>query len=133
MTDATYKKHDITPEAEAELLKVTALQFTFKPGPMTMTMCEIVLQLTVAPNMRLWGDEFSFQAGDDDRNCIGTAFRMLMKANVIERLTEFRRSEVKVQKGRVVWHYAINDYRLAKAFLKRYGIASTGQEEFRFS
>lgn len=104
--------------SEEALYKVAAQHVVFKAGKTTAVMVELVRQLV--PDRLLWGDEFEFNVDRvHDANVIGTAFRLLLRARVIDRVSEYRPSTRKEQNGRLVWRYRIANLTLARAFLKR--------------
>ena len=70
-----------------------------------------------------WPDElvFDFLLTDDDRNCIGSAWRMCGKTlAIIEKTGSFRRSTGDNANGRTIFQYKLISRPLAEAFLKRY-------------
>jgi hypothetical protein len=60
-------------------------------------------------------------ADTNNCNCIGTAFRLLIRAKVIIRVEHHRRSQRERQKGRVVWKYRLGSESLARLLIARNG------------
>ena len=56
-----------------------------------------------------------------DRNCVGSAFRLLTKAGIIERLLTFERSSRESSGGRTVFAYRLVSAKLASTFIQRNG------------
>lgn len=115
--------HEVQRERELHaatdsLADVNAKHLCFKPGPTTNAMLDIVTQMLGG---KQWGDELVLTPGPDDRNCIGSAFKILMRAGLVEQTGAHRRSAVKEQKGRVCWQYRLPSTTLARTFLRRNG------------
>ncbi len=70
-----------------------------------------------------WADtvDLSFVAAED-LNCIGTAWRELMRVRILEPMGMFKRSKKEDSKGRKVFKYRLASEPLARAFLRRHGI-----------
>lgn len=86
-----------------------------------LTICEGALK---SPGW-FWPDEvtFDFLLTDEDRNCIGSAWRMCAKTlQIIEKTGEFKRSTREGQNGRVIFCYRLINQNIALAFMKRYNI-----------
>jgi len=105
--------------ADAALYDVAARQLAFNPGVIRNTMLDIAEQL-LSDRIR-WGDEFELSADGQNRNCVGTAYRLLMRAGIIGRMEQHRRSQRDGQKGRTVWKYRLASESLARTFIARNG------------
>lgn len=119
-------------KADGELYTVAAKQIAFKPGVVTNIMLDIVTQL-VADRIK-WGDEMELPThGTPDSNCVGTAFKLVMRAGLVTRMEQHRRSIRAGQKGRLVWKYRLNSEPLARTFLGRHHRTSQtkGQPELK--
>lgn len=111
--------------ATKAVTKASDLHICFKPGVATNVALDIVEQMLAG---KQWGDEFMLTAGPDSRNCIGTSFRRLQNAGLIENTGQHRRSAVAAQKGRVTWRYSLPSVALARTFLKRNGRKSAAPQ-----
>jgi hypothetical protein len=99
---------------------VAIKQLTWKPSQLR----NIAVAITRAALNKslIWPDEIDFShVAMPDKNCIGSAWRMLTKAGVIEAIPEFRRSRAADANGRKVFHYALASRRRALTFLERNG------------
>ncbi len=66
---------------------------------------------------------FDFLLTDEDRNVIGSAWRICSKTlGIIEKTGNFRRSKAEDANGRCIFEYKILGRPIARAFLKRYDI-----------
>lgn len=101
------------PETE-----VLAKHLCFKPSQTTNAMLDIVEQMLAG---KTWGDEFTLSPDAASRNTIGTAYKLLMGAGVVQQTGAHRRSAIKEQKGRVCWEYRLVSTALARTFLSRNG------------
>lgn len=119
---------------DATLDEVALRQLVWKPGPMRDTAIAICKSALADMSFAFWPDEVllpELQAAD--RNCIGSAFRLLTKAGIIERLGSFRRSKAKGANGRTVFAYQLVSRAKAETFLRRNGATTIPkrQSEFR--
>lgn len=112
----------VADHATEALADINAQHLCFKPGPTTNAMLDIVTQMLEG---KQWGDELVLTPGPNDRNVIGTAFKLLMRAGLVEQTGAHRRSAVKEQKGRVCWCYRLPSTALARTFLKRFNRVPT--------
>lgn len=117
-------------KADAELYDVAAKQLCFKPSAVTNTMLDVVTQLR--DDRIKWGDEFELTVAPNDCNCVGTAFKLLMRAKLVFRMEQHRRSRRDGQKGRLVFKYRLGNDALAATFLRvnNRSTATKGQPEF---
>jgi hypothetical protein len=66
---------------------------------------------------------FDFLLTDEDRNVIGSAWRICSKTlGIIEKTGNFRRSKTEGSNGRTIFEYKILDRPIARALLKRYDL-----------
>jgi hypothetical protein len=107
-------------ETEKYLAKIAALMVAFKDRPLLDYMARVV-SVAVAHG-EVWPDCVS-KVGirEEDKNCIGIAFRLLKAAGLVRRTDSFRRSEADDAHGRTIWKYELVSRALAETFLKRHG------------
>jgi hypothetical protein len=89
-----------------------------------LTACLLIAEKALEQGT-FWPDSlvFYFLLIDDDRNCIGSAWRLVTKTlGIIEKTGDFRRSMTKGQNGRMIFRYRLINEGMARAFLKRYNL-----------
>ena len=92
-------------------------QLCWKPSAMTDAAVSIVERALKLG--QVWPDEVDFSSIEDsDRNCIGSAFRVLSgnRVGILTRTSNYRRSHRPESSGRIVWHYELASYSRAKTF-----------------
>lgn len=108
-----------TQEIDAHLDATTIRQLTWKPGTMRTIACKIVRQALTG---EVWPDQINTDAVQpEDMNCIGTCYRNLTRAGIIEPTSDFRRSTASHSNGRKVFRYVLGRRSLAETFLQRNG------------
>mgnify|MGYP006288136807 CR=1 FL=1 len=104
---------------------ITLKQLTWKPTVARSVAVRIVQHATMCDH--LFPDEVDFEnipsLTEADKNCIGTAWRNLVKQGILERGVNFRRSTAPNANGRTVFAYRLASVGLAKTFLERNGVA----------
>lgn len=123
-------------KAIEDLNEVAIKQLIWKPGPMRTAAVQIVN--AAMDSGIVWPDQIDFSGVEEqDKNCIGTAFRLLMKESIIMRTDRFRRSESGASKGRTIFGYRLLDPLKAATFLARHKSESAvklkQQMEFRLT
>jgi len=107
-------------------VKVTdglSLQIAFKPNDLRAAIVGVV-DAALSSNHEFWPDEQEFQnVPTDSRNAIGSAFRLLNSAGVIEKTGAWRNSRRAEQNGRVVWGWRLKSRALAETLLKNHNAA----------
>ena len=106
-----------------------SLQIAFKPNDLRAAMVGAV-QASLA-NDEFWPDEQEFaDVPAASRNSIGSAFRLLNAAGIIEKTGAWRNSKRAEQNGRIVWGWRLKSRPLAETLLKRHNATPmTGQME----
>ncbi len=118
---------------DQHLNEVALKQMTWKPGPLRDVACLIAEKVSVEP-FTIWPDEIVLTAiNRDDRNCVGSAWRLLTKAGVIKPTADFRRSTAETSRGRKIFRYELASLSLARTFLKRNGRAPQTKQVELFS
>ena len=109
-----------TEQSEAHLSEVTIKQLTWKP-----TMCQ---QIAIAIVKYFIANPFGFHFTDDidlsfvskdDAHCVGTSWKRLTTAGIIERGTNYRRSTRPNNNGSAVFDYRLKCVNRARTFLER--------------
>ncbi|HYE29949.1 MAG TPA: hypothetical protein VEH27_00845 [Methylomirabilota bacterium] len=115
-----------TAEVDQHLDDVAVNQLVWKPGVLRTIGVEIARH---AVRRRVfWPDELDFsKVAEADKNCIGIAYRLLSKYEIITRNGNYRRSETGDSKGRTIFDYRIINDRLAQAFIDRNTEKANGQ------
>lgn len=107
-----------TSDLDAAILK----QISFKPGVCRAVACKIVRAFLSSEVVGVWPDEIDFSdVAVDDKNAIGLAFRRLRTIGLVEQTGQYKGSDAKGSKGRAIFQWKLNNYRLAKTFLARNG------------
>lgn len=104
--------------------EVAINQFIWK-SPRLLAACLTIAQKALESPV-FWPDSvvFSFLVYDDDRNLIGSAWRQCANTlGIVEKTGQYRRSKGERTNGRIVFEYRIVDALVARAFLKRHGLA----------
>jgi hypothetical protein len=105
-------------DAKAHLETVKDRQQAFKSE--VMRLAAVMITRTALHNSGVWPDDYSIsQIASDDRNCIGSAYRWLRNAGIIEMTDEHRSSTAEGAKGRIIFKWRLKDEKLARAFLAR--------------
>lgn len=95
-----------------------ALQIAFKPNDLRAAIVAIVMAALIRDG-EFWPDDQEFQnVPPDSRNAIGNAFKVLLRANIIEKTGAWRNSQRPEQKGRIVWGWRLKSRTLAETLLK---------------
>lgn len=107
-------------QIDRHLDKTALTQIVFKPSVMRSVM---VLAVRYFLSGEEWPDCIPFQniVGPNDKNCIGTALKVLAGRGIIKRCegeSDHRRSRQDSRRGGVVWRYKILSPALARAFLR---------------
>ena len=80
------------------------------------------LNRSVFTSNGLWPDDVDVTAvAASDKNCVGSAWRLLTKAGILEVTTDFRRSKAEGARGRKIFKYLNGSAGKARTFLKRNG------------
>jgi hypothetical protein len=107
-------------KSQAELNEVALKQLTWKPSVLR-TIAVRVTNAVLAEHV-VWPDGIDVSdVRTEDVNCIGSAYRQLVKAGVIEMTRDFRRSAAKNARGRIIHAYRLASKSKAVTFLKRNG------------
>lgn len=120
-------------EADAALDEAFMRQVTWKPSVMRNIAIRIAARAISEGDRIFWADDIDFDFVEAaDRNCIGGAWRQLVKAGIVKRTDLNRRSIKKASKGRTVFKYRLVSATRAETFLKRNGwtgnITSKGEK-----
>jgi hypothetical protein len=100
---------------------VALKQFLFKNNKLLA--CCLVIAEKALQRGKFWPDEIpcEFLVSNEDRNCIGSAWRILSKTlPIIEKTGSYRRSHTKDANGRTIFEYVLIDQALAKTLLRRH-------------
>lgn len=107
-------------KAQHNLNEVALKQLTWKPSVLR-TIAVRVTNAALAERV-VWPDSIDVSDVQPlDVNCIGSAYRQLVKAGVIEMTRDFRRSEAKNARGRIIHAYRLASKSKANTFLARNG------------
>lgn len=103
---------------DQDLQKVLSLQWAFKSETLR-TIAVRIIQFSLTHEF-IWPDQIEHDDIDvEDRNCIGTVFKLLANAKLLLRGDKFRRSTAEGARGRTIFCYHPGNRRLAETFLKR--------------
>jgi hypothetical protein len=110
---------------DQHLDEIALRQFTWKNKKL-LTSCLLIAKKASEKNDVFWPDEvtFDFLLTDDDRNVIGSAWRMVTKMGLVEKTGNWRRSTFQASAGRTIFEYRCINNALARAFVKRYDVDS---------
>jgi hypothetical protein len=109
-------------EADAALDEAFMRQVTWKPSVMRNIAIKIAARAISEGDRIFWADDIDFDFVEPgDRNCIGGAWRQLVKAGIVKRTDLNRRSTKKASRGRTVFKYRLASAARAETFLKRNG------------
>lgn len=101
-----------------------SLQIAFKPNDLRAAIVGIVDAALQYHGDMFWPDEQAFSnVPPDSRNAIGNAFKVLLRANIIEKTGDWRNSQRPEQKGRIVWGWRLKSRALAETLLKNHNAA----------
>ena len=77
----------------------------------------------ILPPFKLWPDQVPLDAvSQEDRQVVGTAWRLLSKADVIKQTGNYRKSTASGRRSSSVFEYQLNSMNRAQTFLKRNGV-----------
>jgi hypothetical protein len=108
--------------SEAHLDSVALKQLTWKPSTIRDVAVGVVEKI-ILPPFKLWPDQVSLAAVlQGDRQVVGTAWRLLSKAEVIQQTGNYRRSTAAGRHGGSVFEYQLRSMNRAKTFLCRNGV-----------
>jgi hypothetical protein len=109
-------------EIDAALDEAFIRQVTWKPSIMRNIAIAIVARAVWEQDRVFWADDIDLSfVGPDDRNCIGGAWRQLVKAGIVKRTDLNRRSTKEASRGRTVFKYRLASDAKARTFLDRNG------------
>ena len=112
-------------QVDAALSRVLERQVSFKSGKLRMVCCEIVkTALQCNGGGGVWPDHphlirLVSELGGDDKNIVGSAWRLLGKVRVLERGAGRRRSAAGPSKGREIAEWRVVSRKLAETFIAR--------------
>lgn len=117
------------PEAKATAAQTDAALdeafircITWKPSIMRNVAIKIVARAVWEGDKVFWADDVDLDfVPADSRNCIGMAWRQMVKAGILKRTDLNRRSTKAASKGRVVFKYRLASAARANTFLERNG------------
>lgn len=105
-----------------------AKQLCFKAPELRQAMTAIVSRLVMVEPV--WPDEIDFGLPQESANAVGNAFKVLLRAGLVNKTGEYRNSTKPKANGRLVWSYRLANQSLARTFLSRNGsLPATGQQE----
>jgi len=110
-------------EVDKKLDQIALLQAVWKNQKL-LTSCLLIANKACEKNV-FWPDElnFDFLLTDDDRNVVGSAWRMCAKTlGIIEKTGSFKRSTSDSSHGRTIFQYKLIERNFALAFLRRYDL-----------
>lgn len=100
-----------------------ALQIAFKPNDLRAAIVSVV-GIALFFDNEFWPDDHQFQnVPPESRNAIGNAFKVLLRAKIIEKTGSWRNSQRPEQKGRIVWGWRLKSRALAETLLKNHNAA----------
>lgn len=113
---------------ETQLDAVTIKQLTWKPSVIRNVAVGIVQKIIMHP-FKLWPDQVSLSAvTQQDRQVVGTAWRLLSKADVIQQTGEYRKSTAPGRRSSLVFEYELRSMSRAQTFLRRNGVTPATSE-----
>ena len=109
---------------DAHLNEVAVHQFTWKNDAIRNAAVRIVRKALEADVGEFFPDDvdmdgFDATIPDPSPNCVGSAYRILMNAEIIKRTGRYRRSEAKKSNGRTVFGLMLANAAFARTFMKR--------------
>jgi hypothetical protein len=110
-------------DVDAKLDDIALKQFAWKNQKL-LTACLLIAHQALKTPI-FWPDQLSFDflLTDEDRNIIGSAWRMVTKSlGLIEKTGNWRRSKAEGVNGRNIFEYRLINRPMAEAFLKRYDL-----------
>ena len=115
----------MNPITDQHLNEVALKQLTWKPGALRNVAIAVVEKVVALP-FTVWPDEIDLESiALDDRNCIGSAWRLLTKAGIVKHSGDYRRSTAETSRGRTIFRYELASLSLAQTFLTRNGRTPT--------
>jgi hypothetical protein len=111
------------PEIDARLDDIALRQFVWKNQKL-LTACLLIAHKALKDSI-FWPDElvFDFLLTPEDRNVIGSAWRMCSRSlKIIEKTGQYRRSKGDDRNGGMIFCYRLLSRHVAEAFLKRYDL-----------
>lgn len=106
--------------AEQQLDQVALKQLTWKPSVIRNIAVDIAAKVLTAETV--WPDDFPHpDLPDIDRHVIGIAWRMLIRAGVIQQTGDYRKSKATNRNGGAVFAYEVRSRARAETFLRRNG------------
>jgi hypothetical protein len=117
------------PEADIALAKVFAKQVAFKGSAMHKMAVTIVRAAIQKNGTGIWPDDEQIisvvqSLPKKDRNVVGSAWRWMRAAGIMERGEQRRRSTAGPSKGREIACWHVTNFSLARTFLVRMGTDS---------
>lgn len=107
--------------SDHELDVVAIKQLTWKPGLVRNLAIGIVERILRHP-YKLWPDEISHNdLSLNDRNIVGSTWRLLARAGVIGQTGNYRRSNADGRRSGSVFEYELKSRARAETFLRRNG------------
>ena len=111
-------------QIDAELAHVLEVQVSFKNRNMLAIACGVVQAALEKNGSGIWPDDESVlkvtaNVAGDDKNCIGTAWRLLLRVGLLSRTGDRRRSTAASSKGREIARWTCSNRRLCETFLSR--------------
>jgi len=110
-------------EVDQKLDEIALLQAVWKNQKL-LTCCLLIAEKACEKTL-FWPDEitFDFLLTDEDRNVIGSAWRLCAKTlGFVEKTGSFRRSKAKDSNGRTIFSYRLTERNIAMALLRRYDL-----------
>ena len=115
-------------QVDQHLDQKTLLVLTWK-NPTMKRIASVICRHYIADKIA-WSDEMDLSfVRDEDRNCIGLCWRLLVKPlGIIEPMGQFKRSKTDSRRGGWIFKYRIVDEKKARALLNRFGeVTPTGE------
>ena len=109
-----------TPDTHLDA--VALKQLTWKPSAVRNVPVGIVSKI-ILPPFKVWPDQVSLAAvSQEDRQAVGTAWRLLSKSEVIKQTGNYRKSTAAGRRSSLVFEYELHSTNRAKTFLRRNGV-----------
>ena len=108
-------------KATEQLDEVALNQLTWKPSAVRTVAVEIVKKILSPPfTFKLWPDQISLaNVCAADHPCVGTAWRLLTRAKVIQQTGQYRKSLAPGRSKGSIFEYELKSRARAETFLKR--------------
>jgi hypothetical protein len=98
---------------------VALSQLLWKPSAFRNIAVSIVSKI-ILPPFRVWPDQIPLtRLSQEDRQAVGTAWRLLSKAEVIHQTGNYRKSTATGRRSSLVFEYELKSMNRAKTFLRR--------------